>query len=433
MNKKKILIAAAAVLIIAALVVVSIIKKNSDKPQEVSAWQVETRDFIREVSANGEIHSKTETRIISAVSASVDEVTAEEGDPVAEDQVLIRLDKDSLDSNLINAENAVINTRMAVRSELLNLRSSYSSAVTSAAQAEREWSRAVELRKIGSVSEEELTVIEERLMVARQNLDSSRQQLNFREGRELDDDRSRSFISDNEIINNSPEMIKALSDYDIAMKNLKYYEIRTESAGTLTALNIDNNSVVEPGMLMAEIHDEDNLTVEALIDEVDLSYIKEGQEVKITSDSFIGTELEGRVSRIAPIIRKVGDTRVCAIEVDILANPEKAARIGASASIFITVETRLQQPAIPVESFFIEDNRKYVFLLTPSEGEDPEKPEFYTAEKREIETGILDIEHIEASEGLSRDDIILIGRIPGVEEGLEVMVTGITNMTENDE
>ena len=81
--------------------------------------------------------------------------------------------------------------------------------------------------------------------------------------------------------------------------------------------------------MLAEIHDETRLVVDALIDEVDLSYIALGQEVKITSDSFIGRELPGRVSRIAPMIKKTNDSRVCEIEVDLLENPDKIAHIGA--------------------------------------------------------------------------------------------------------
>ncbi|HAK45629.1 MAG TPA: hypothetical protein DCO79_06880, partial [Spirochaeta sp.] len=356
MNKKKLLILIGGIVVVAVLVTVSIISRNRDKPMEVFAHEVELQDFIREVSANGDINSKEYTRIFSAVSASVDEVTVEEGDNIDYGDVIIKLDQESLENNLINAENAVINSRMAVRAELLNLRTSYSSAVTSLAQTRREWERTSELHKIGSVSDEELKLVEEQLLIAEENHDSSRQKLNFREGRELDDNRTADYQSDTRIVESSPEVKKALSDYNISRKNLKYYEITAESTGTLTALNVDSNSVVEPGMLMAEIHDEEQLIIEAMIDEVDLSYIKIGQEVKITSDSFIGTELNGRVARIAPIIRKVGDSRVCAIEVDLLENPGKVAKIGASASIFITVDTRLQKPAIPVEAYFIEDN-----------------------------------------------------------------------------
>ena len=420
-KKRKILIITAAVVIIAGLTVFSILSRNRSKPMEVEPVSVILRDFTREVSANGEISSKNNTRIFAAVDAAVDRVFTEEGEQVSRDQVIITLDKESLENSLINAENAVINARMSVRSELLSLRTAWSTARTSEAQADRERDRAVELNRIGSVSSEELRLKEEALYVARANLDSARQKLNFREGRPLDDPRTSDFLSDTEIVETSPEVKKALSDYDISRKNIKYFEIKAETAGTVTSLTVDDNSVVEAGMMLAEIHDKQNLVVEAYIDEVDLSYIRTGQEVKITSDSFIGKELPGRVSKIAPVITRVDDSRVCAIEVDITENPDDIARIGASASIYIIVEEKFQSPAIEVDAYFIDENSKWVWKLSPAEDQDPENPEYFIPVKQKIETGILGIAYIEVTEGLSGGEYILSGRVPGIEEGVEVV------------
>jgi RND family efflux transporter MFP subunit len=422
-GKKKIFIAIAGVIIIATFVSISIISKNRNSRIEVSTYAVELQDFVREVTANGDVTSKNNTKIYAAVEAAVNEVPVEEGQIVERNEILIKLDKESLENTLINAENAVINSKRAVRAELLNLRSAYSSALTSKAQAERDWKRTSELHKIGSISDEELRMKEEAFFIARENLDSGRQKLNFREGRPLDDDRSAVFLSDSEIVDKSPEVVKASSDFDIAGRNIKYYEIKAESGGTITDLNVDENSVVEVGMMLAEIHDETQLVVDALIDEVDLSYIALGQKVKITSDSFIGTDLPGRVSKIAPMIKKINDSRVCEIEVNLLENPDKAARIGASASIYIIVEKNDQAPAIPVEAYFIDDGKKWVFVLEPEEGYDIDSAEYFTARKREIKTGILGIENIEVTEGLSADNLIIEGRIPGVEDGTEVTIT----------
>lgn len=421
-KKKKILIASAGLILIASLVTVSIIMKNRNSLLEVNAYTVGLEDFIHEVTANGDITSKKNTKIYAAVEAAVNEVPVEEGQIVEKNQILIILDRESLDNTLINAENAVINARMAVRSELLTLRSSYSSALTSRDQTRRDFNRAAELHKIGSISDEDLRMKEEAYFIARENLDSNRQKLNFREGRPLDDDRSGSFLPDIKIVENSPEVAKSLSDYDIARKNIKYYEIKAESGGTITDLDVDENSVVELGMMLAEIHDETRLVVDALIDEVDLSYIALEQEVKITSDSFIGSDLPGRVSKIAPMIKKISDSRVCEIEVDLLENPDRMARIGASASIYIIVEEKFQVPSIPVEAYFVEDGKKWIYLLEPEQGFDADTAEYFTAVKKEIKTGILGIENIEVTEGLSSDDLIIEGRIPGIEDGTEVTI-----------
>ena len=419
-GKKKIIIIIAAVAVIGALVGVSIIARNKNANIEVTGYKVIADDFVREITANGEITSKENTKIYAAVEAAVNRVPVEEGQLVAKDQLLIMLDRESLDNKLIKAENAVVNLRMSVRSELLNLRSAYSKALTAEAQAERDLKLARELHKISSISDEELRTKEEAFVIAEENLDFARQKLNFREGRELNDDRSRRFKSDSDIVEDSPEVVKALSDLDIAARNVKYYEIKAETGGTITDLNVDENSVVEVGNMLAEIHDETSLIVDALIDEVDLSYIALGQEVKIKSDSFIGTDLPGRVSYIAPMIKKVSDSRGCEIKVDLLENPDKIARIGASSSIYITVDKKDGVPAIPVESYFIDSGKKYVWKLIPEEGFDEKTAEYFTVRKTEVKTGILGIDTIEISSGLSRDDLIVENRVPGLSDGMQV-------------
>jgi len=179
---------------------------------------------------------------------------------------------------------------------------------------------------------------------------------------------------------------------------------------------VEEGDVVSPGSLIVSVHNSEALKVAANIDEVDLSYLSVGQEVKIESDSFIGTELEGKVSYIAPVIQKIGDSRVCSIEVDILDNPDKVARIGASCSIFITVENRTDRPSIPVESYFIEDDGKFVFLLEQDQYDDDR----FLVKKQEIETGILGIETVEVTSGISEGDFVLNSDRTGIIEGDEV-------------
>ena len=199
---------------------------------------------------------------------------------------------------------------------------------------------------------------DEALVLAEETLESARQRLNFREGRSLDDPRTSPYLPDDRIVETSPEVRRAAIDRDNITRSLSDYRITAGFGGTVTQLPIEEGGLVSPGTLVARIENSEALEVTVNIDEVDLSYISLGQDVKIISDSFIGNELAGRVSEIAPIIQKVGDSRICDITVDILENPGGIARIGASASVFILVEEKTQVPAIPVEAYFFEEGKK---------------------------------------------------------------------------
>jgi len=418
-RKKRILITG-AVCIIAGMVTLSVIMRNREKLPEVEGAPVVGEDFIREVSANGEITSKSSTSVYSTVTAKIKRIPVAVGDLITAGEVLVLLDKASLENSLSSAENALENARMAVRGELLSLRTAYTSSRTNRDQALREYNRTEELHKIGSASNEELQRHKETLELAEENLLSARQKLNFREGRPLNDPRTGSYINDERIINRAPEVKQAEIERDNILESLKDYRIISDIGGIITDLPLEEGGLVTPGTLIAKVQDTKTLEVRANIDEVDLSYLAPGQPVTITSDSFIDKELPGKVAEIAPIIRKIGDSRVCEIGVDILENPGGIARIGASASVFITVETKEGAPAIPVESYFFEENKKKVVLLTPSEGEDPKNPERFIASMREIETGILGIETTEVTAGLEIGDLIMAHRNPAVRDGSEV-------------
>ncbi|MBN2050572.1 MAG: HlyD family efflux transporter periplasmic adaptor subunit [Spirochaetales bacterium] len=421
MAKKKRLLFIGAIILIVLIVAFSIFARTREKLPEVDALRVTLEDFRREVSANGEIGSKNRVSLYSTVSAEITSVPLQRGDRVEAGDVIAFLDKESLESSLISAENALENARMTVRSELLSLRTSYTSALTNRDQVQREYLRYEELHKIGSASDEELKRRHEALVLAEDTLESARQRLNFREGRPLDDPRTSTYLSDERIVETSPEVKRALIDRDNILRNLAEYRITANIGGVITELPVEGGSIVTPGTLVARIEDSSALEVRANIDEVDLSYIALGQEVKITSDSFIGRELKGKVSEIGPVIRKVGDSRICDIKVDISENPDGIARIGAGVSIFILVEEKIQVPAIPVEAYFFEEGKKWVHLLTPSPGEDPENPERCMVEKREVETGILGIETLEVTRGLAEDELIIAHYNPVITPEMEVL------------
>jgi len=412
--KKKIIYPVVALLIV-AIITVSIISRNRSKLIKVKYYTVASEDFNREVSSNGEIAAKTSARIISPVSGSVSAIYVETGDIVSKGEILLTLDKKNLALNRKNLIAGLETTRMMIREELLSLRTAYTQALTSYQQAKRNYNRTTELHKIGSASDEELRLITDTYTIAGEQMDSARQRLNFKEGRSLNDLREADSISDRKIIENSAEVQKALSDLESLDTTIADFSFISPIDGVVTELLIEEGSVLGPGTLAVIIHDLNNLEIITFIDEVDLSYLQIDQKAKIESDSFIGKELKGTISKIAPIIRKIGDSRVCEIRLDLDPDPEGIARAGASCSIFITVDKKNAVPAIPVESYFTEDGNKYVHLLKPGEYKD-----VFTIVKQPIETGILGIELIEITEGLQIGEMIAVSEKTVLLEGDEV-------------
>jgi len=414
MKKKIVYIIIISIIVIS--IVIGVVGRNMNKLLKVEVYTVETDDFKREVSSNGEISSKDSDLIVSTVSGKITGVHVETGDLVQAGELLLSLDLEDLDLQRQNLLSTVESTRIMVRKELISLRSAYMQAVTGYEQAEREYLRSEDLHKKEFTSDVELQSRRDAYHIAHDTLTSAMQQLRFREGRDPNDTVELDSRSDEQIVEDSPEVKQAILNLKSLESNMGYYSFHSSIDGIVTAVDVVKGGVVSPGAPIASIHNADNLEVIANIDEVDLSYLEKGQNVKIESDSFIGTELEGSVTKIAPIIRKIGDSRVCEIRVAILDNRENMAKIGASCSIFITVENKTARSAIPVESYFIEENKKYVFLLEPDEYDE----DIFTAKKQEIETGILGVETVEVVSGITVGDVILNSDHTGIIEGDEV-------------
>jgi HlyD family secretion protein len=400
--KKKIIYLIAFLLII-SIITISIVSRNKSKLMKVTYYTVGTEDFTREVSSNGEIAAKTSSRIVSQVSGTVSAIYVETGDLVSKGEILLTLDKKNLALDRKNLLVGLETSRMMIREELLSLRTAYTQAYTSYQQAERNYNRMKELNKIGSASDEELRLATDSFTINQEQLNSARQGLNFKEGRPLNDLRITKSISDDTIIENSADYQKALSNLESLDTTIADFSFTSPIDGVVTEILIEEGSVLGPGNPAVIIHDLNNLEVITNIDEVDLSYLNLNQKAKIESDSFIGKDLSGTVSKIAPIIKKIGDSRVCEIRLNIDADPEKIARIGASCSIFITVDKKISVPAIPVEAYFTEDGKKYVFTLVGGEYEG-----IYIVKKQAVKTGILGIELVEITEGLEIGDIISV-------------------------
>jgi HlyD family secretion protein len=405
------------IIFIVIITLVGIFTRGGSALREVEANTVETATLEREVSANGQIDAQESTKVLAQISGTVDRVLVSVGEEVKNNQLLAVLDKRKILIQQKSALTALESARKQVMRELITLRTSYNNAKTTYEQTLRSYENTKDLYSIGSVNEEDLALAEDNLVIAQESLSSALKQLNFREGRPSDDPRETAPVDDETIIENSIEVRQAKDQIDSINNDLLDCDIHASLGGIITAFNIEQGSVVGPGSELAVIHNQEQKEAIVNIDEVDIGFIEIGQVARIESDAFLNHTLSGKVSEIAPIIQRIGDARVCEIKIS-LQDPQKVAKIGASCSIYITVEKKENVPAIPIESYLQEENSKYVFLLTMSD----EKQQTYQAKKIEIQTGIVGIELVEVVSGIKAGDIILKNNLKQFTDGVKVKI-----------
>ncbi len=414
-NRKMRLVYAGVAIAIVLFALVSVFGRSKESLKEVEVVGVETGSLSREISANGTIQTKFKANLVSGVTGTVSKVYVEEGDRVRDNALVALLDKEKTLVQYKEAVSSLEGLRRNIRGELLSLRTAYTQAKTGLDQAKRSYESVKSLHGIGSASNEELSRASDALEVAQVTYASALQRINFREGRQLDDPRETQSRSDDQIVENSAEVRQALAVLDSINSTLRNFELRAPIAGTIVTLTVEEGSVVGPGTPVAVIYNQDALEISANIDEVDIGYLEVGQEVRIESDAFINRTLAGKVSKIAPIIQRIGDSRVCEINVT-LEDPEKLAKIGASCSIYIEAEHSENVPVIPIELYLQEGNKKYVWKAVENGGKELSA----TLSKVEIQTGIIGIEKVEITKGLVVGDKIAKGDLKSFVDGQKI-------------
>lgn len=430
--KKRTIIIPAILVIAAAVVGWRIVAARSDTLPTVPVATVSPEHLTREVIATGEILSAETETVTTVSSGRIERLSVAVGDVVRPGTIIATLEDDSIRLREQTATYGIESARRAVREQLMTLRSQYDDALDAARRSQESLARTDELHEIGSASDETLRAAREELGTRERSLAGVRERLNYREGRPLDDARTEPFLSDDEIIDGSIEVRQAEGTLDGIREELGGYTIRSRIGGTVTDVLADEGHLVGGGTPIATIHDQRALEVVSPIDEVDLGYVELGQPVRIDSDSFIGQTLVGSVREIAPIIRRVGDTRVCEVTIG-FADPEHIARVGASCTVYVTVRDKPDAPAIPIQSYFLENGAKFVYVPVPATGADAPEEQApderdsgaeatYTLEKREVVTGIIGLDRVEVISGVEVGDRVVAAGVQNCHEGQRVLL-----------
>ncbi|MBE6687790.1 MAG: HlyD family efflux transporter periplasmic adaptor subunit [Ruminococcaceae bacterium] len=147
------------------------------------------------------------------------------------------------------------------------------------------------------------------------------------------------------------QLEKAQENYNDYLEKLEDYTITAPIAGTVVQKNYKASDNISSGTggnsALAIIYDMSKLNFEMNIDELDLSLIKEGQEVSITSDSFDET-YTGYVKKKSIIGSSSMGTTTYPVTIELDGNDVLLPGMNVNATIYIEkVENAL---AVPVEA-----------------------------------------------------------------------------------
>lgn len=344
--------------VIAALVILifavsnSMQSKDSGNAKFVQSGQLEMNEVRTTILTSGRIQPVEQTSVSSQVSGKVAKVLVKKGDNVKKGDVLVSLDKSSL-------ENQIAMQELRLKAAEINLQKIESTkknatGVTSEADrllyedAKKTYEQKKELFQSGAVSKSELdgakTSMDRAYMAYKAS--SSNANSNFDSlAQTLDIEMSTLTLDD-------------LKD------QLEKADIKAEKAGVITELNVKENDYIQATVPFGMIEDTTKLKMVVNINEFDIKDIQKGQRVTIIAEGN-NREYEGKISDIAPKaeLRMAGQSYETVVEVTIaITNPEDL-KINFSANAEIHVSEPKTVLTVSYDALGMRDGQNVVFRI----------------------------------------------------------------------
>ena len=209
-------------------------------------------------------------------------------------------------------------------------------------------------------------------------------------------------------------MDKEIAEQELAEAKwrLEKTTIRAPFAGKITQRIVKLGQHVRPPEHLFTVADFDPLIALIYLPERDVIGLDHGRDVRITLKADEGTQLQGRVRQISPVV----DTATGTVKVTIEAvAPPAAVRSGAFVTIDIVRETRAQAVLVPRNAVIRELQDAYVFV---AKGD--------LAEKRELTLGLEEGGSIEVLTGVQAGDQVIVAGQGGLKNGSLIKIVPST-------
>jgi HlyD family secretion protein len=334
-RKTKIILIAVGIIVIGGLIAANL---QFDRKSRVDV-QTETigrLDLESIVSASGQVEAKRQVNVSANTLGKVTRLAVEEGDRVEKGDFLLEIDPTPFQANVASLEATLAATMARLESESANRR-----------KAEIDLERLDDLFQKNLVPEEDLDTARTSYSVAIAQENAARQ-----------------------------DVLRNQADLRNARHNLDQVTIHAELSGVVTRLNIEAGENVvtgtmnNPGTVLLTIADLSEIEAEIEVDETDVVDVRLGQEAGVIIDAYPDRTFAGIVTQVgnsAILGSSGGGPQAVNFRVTVtLTEQVPNVRPGLSCTADITVATRTQAVAVPIQS---------VTIRKPPDPEEPSEPE----------------------------------------------------------
>lgn len=380
---KRALIAVAVILGLVAVVAASLWKDRQERGEEVYVEGSVRRPITRVVKASGAIDARVTVDLSAHVVAKIETLYVEEGDEVTAGEPFLELEKEAFTAAVENARARLRRAEARVRQAEVEL-----------AEADSRLRRTRRLAAEGIMSDEELETAQLR-----------------KESAELQLEQDREAVA------------QARADLEKALDDFGKTTIYSPIDGRVVDLDAEEGEVVVSGVMnnpatkIATVADLSELLAEVDVDENEIVAVEVGQPVTVDVDAVSDRSYAGRVVEVGSSgFTRPGQGDVTFFEVEVLLDePDPTLRPGMSVRAEIEVASHDDAVVVPIQAV-VERSPEEVSTPAEDVSFDEEEPvevvyvvEDGTARRREVDTGLSTVTHVEILSGLEGGERVVTG------------------------
>jgi HlyD family secretion protein len=383
-------------------------------PRAVRVAAVERRDFALFSEYAARISPALEVSVTPKVGGRISAVRAEVGELVAKGAVLLELEASDYDAQYRQAKAALGSAKASLartsdsgqEQQTLQAQASADQAAVAYDEASSLYEKTKRLYDSGAVSKQQLDDVEARYKSAGIQLDAARRSL------AIVKDKAGSQSSDIA----AGQVDAASAQADLARSQLEAATIRSPISGRISYRGVEAGEMIGTSTPAFVVIDDSSVVAEASLSERQVGLVRPGMRIEVAIPALGSKPFAGRVDSVSP----AADPRSLLYAVKVrMPNPERRIKGGMIARLRVPFETRRGAVVLPERAVFSENGGDYAFVAANSgdaaDGQGGEGKR--RAEKRLLKLGETDGESVEAIEGLSPGELVVV-------EGKEFIAAG---------
>jgi membrane fusion protein (multidrug efflux system) len=247
----------------------------------------------------------------------------------------------------------------------------------------------------------EFSLIKEKAEVAYKKLESR-----FTRTKEMWD---QHLISQENYDNARYELEQAKLEWEQAQLNLARTKMTAPIGGIIANRSVRRGDRVTTGSKLMTVVSTDHLTAKIQVPGREMRNLAVGQSALITSDFLPDITFSGKIERIAPVIDPGSGTLKVTVAVD---DPDRRLRPGTFITLQIVTATHDRATLIPKSAVVYDGDNSFIFMVKNDT----------TAKRIPLKVGLTTREELEAVDGITPDDRIIVVGQAGLKDGARIKI-----------